>query len=188
MSARQRFTSENLAQLIKDQLEAGKCVEIDGLGSFRPDGSGAFHFIGESEPRVFIAYAAEDRMLALRLYRDLERAGLRPWIDKRKLMPGQNWPRAIEHAISISHYFIACFSAESVSKPGYFHSELRFALECAERMPLDGIYLIPVRLDECRVPSRIAASLQYVDLFPDWPSGVAALIAAMRAGPLRLAS
>jgi hypothetical protein len=29
-----------------------------------------------------------------------------------------------------------------------------------------------VRLDDCRIPVRIQRETQYVDLFPDWDSGL----------------
>jgi len=95
-------------------------------------------------------------------------------------MPGQNWPRAIETAIQTSDFFVACFSRRSMSKRGTFHSELRYALLCAEKIPLDEIFFIPLRLDECAVPRRIAKQVQYVDLFPDWEAGLARVIAAMK--------
>ena len=46
-------------------------------------------------------------------------------------------------------------------------------------MPLDEIFLIPIRLDDCVVPSRISRQTQYLDLFPDWKTGVRRLIAVM---------
>ena len=95
-----------------------------------------------------------------------------PWLDRRKLMPGQNWPRSVEDAINFSDFVIACFSNRSVSKKGGFQSEIRYALDCATRMPLDAVFLIPVRFDECRVPVRIQKEVQYVDLFPEWDSGI----------------
>lgn len=88
------------------------------------------------------------------------------------MLPGQNWPRRIEDAIASSDFFIACFSKRSVRKRGAFQTEIRFALDCAGRVPLDDVFIIPVRLDDCRVPARIQKETQYVDLFPDWRSGL----------------
>ena len=51
-----------------------------------------------------------------RLFDGLETRGLSPWLDRRKLLPGQNWPRAIEEAIETSDFFIACFSRLSVPR------------------------------------------------------------------------
>jgi hypothetical protein len=47
-------------------------------------------------------------------------------------------------------------------------------------VPLDAVFILPIRFDECRVPRSIARQLQYIDLFPDWPRGVRRLAAEMR--------
>jgi hypothetical protein len=101
-------------------------------------------------------------------------------MDKDKLIPGQNWPRAIRRAIEISDAFVACFSARSTCKRGPFQSELRWALQCAQRMPLEESFLIPVRLEACTVPRQIQERVQYVDLFPDWDAGVKKLVRAVK--------
>jgi hypothetical protein len=51
-------------------------------------------------------------------------------------------------------------------------------------MPLDQIYLIPVRLEECPVPSLISREIHYVDLFPDWEAGLRRVVSAVH-GPKR---
>jgi hypothetical protein len=129
---------------------------------------------------VFIAYVEEDLWFAKKLYRAFEESGFRPWLDKKRLMPGQNWPRAIETAIQTSDFFVACFSRRAISKRGSFHSELRYALFCAAKVPLDEIFLVPLRLDDCVLPNRISKQIQYVDLFPDWETGVDRLIAVIK--------
>ena len=67
-------------------------------------------------------------------------------------------------------------------KKGQFQAELRYALDCAARVPLDRIFLIPVRLEDCAVPPCIGREIQYVDLFPDWEEGVRRVVASIR-GP-----
>jgi len=165
-------SSEHVAQLVRQYLEEGKSVEIDGLGVFLRDSSGCYRFIPRAQPKIFLGYVEEDLALAERLFEALQAAGLAPWLDRRKLLPGQNWPRAIEEAIETSDFFVACFSHLSVRKRGAFQSEIRYALDCASRVPLDETFLIPVRLDECSVPGRIRREIQYIDLFPDWNRGV----------------
>jgi hypothetical protein len=128
---------------------------------------------------VFIAYAKEDRAVATRLYRTLKKHGLEPWMDEQRLLPGQNWPRAIERAIEMSDYVLMCFSRRSVGKRGFFQSELRYALDVAAYMPLGQIFLLPVRLSDCEVPIEIARETQYIDLFPDWEVGIKALVTVM---------
>jgi TIR domain len=172
-------TSEHVAQLVRRCLEEGKSVEIDGLGLFQQDGAGGYEFIARSHPKIFLGYVVEDLPLADRLFENLEERGFAPWLDRRKLLPGQNWPRAIEEAIETSDFFVACFSHLSVSKKGSFQSEIRYALDCARRVPLDETFLIPVRLDDCRVPSKIRREIQYIDLFPDWNRGLRRILSVI---------
>ena len=174
-------TREAIADIVRRCLEAGQRVEIDGLGVFRTS-RGGLEFLPQTRPNVFIAYAAEDRAMVRRLRDALEAEGCCPWLDRDKLLPGQNWPRAIERAIEMSDAFVACFSPRSVVKPGQFQCELRYALDCARKRPIsdDTAFVIPVRLEDCPVPRRIADQVQYVDLFPDWRKGVRRVVRAVR--------
>lgn len=173
--------TRRIARVLREVLEHGGSVDIDGLGILSSGGKHGFRFVAQSKPRVFIAYVEEDLPFARKLCRSFEESCFRPWLDKKRLMPGQNWPRAIESAIQTSDFFVACFSRQATSKRGSFHSELRYALFCAAKVPLDEIFLIPLRLDDCLVPSRISKQTQYLDLFPDWNAGVSRLIAVMKA-------
>lgn len=179
MKGKSRDPKRLIANLMRDTLEHGSQVEIEGLGSFFPEEDHKFRFVPQDQPRVFIAYVQEDVAYARTLYDRLAEVGFSPWLDNKKLLPGQNWPRSIEMAIESSDFFVACFSRQSVSKRGTFHSELRFALECGSRVPLDEIFFIPVRIEECVLPGRIAQVIQYVDLFPDWGEGWSRLVKTM---------
>jgi hypothetical protein len=173
--------ARRIARVLRRALERGATLEIDGLGKFVPGGKSGVRFVGQTKPRVFIAYVQEDLSLIRKLCRAFEQHGFRPWLDKKMLLPGQNWPRAIETAIQTSDFFVACFSRRAILKRGSFHSELRFALDCAAQVPLDEIFLIPLRLDDCLVPRRIARQVQYLDLFPEWDAGLKRVIAVIRA-------
>ena len=169
-----------VADLVLRSVTAGEAVEIDGLGVFYPDAVRVFRFKPQRRRGVFVAYVEEDRGSAVRLCDALASAGFDPWIDVRKLLPGQNWPRAIEAAIETSDFFVPCFSENSVRKKGGFQAEVRYALDCARQVPLDEIFVVPVRLDACKVPRAIQREYQYVDLFPDWSRGLGRLEGVMR--------
>jgi hypothetical protein len=171
---------EQVAQIVIRGLAAGKVVEIDGLGSFVPDAVHGFRFEARHLPQVFLAYGKEDAAIVRRLYDALEAVGFSPWMDEHKLLPGQNWPRAIESAIETSDFFLACYSANSVNKKGGFQAEIRYALDCARQIPLEEIFIVPVRLTPCRVPRSIQREWQYVDLFPGWIDGLTRLVAMLR--------
>jgi hypothetical protein len=173
-----------VAEIVRESLASGHTVEIEGLGTFRESPQGCV-FSPQTVAEVFVAYVAEDLAGAQRLCEALRAEGCSPWLDKEKLLGGQNWPRAIERAIEVSDVFVACFSRWSASKRGMFQHELRYALECARRRPLDDPYLMPVRLEECAVPRSIADHTQYVDLFPNWEKGVRRLARSIGRAALR---
>jgi hypothetical protein len=171
--------AEQFGQAVLNALLAGERVDIDGVGTFYPDATRLFRFEPRRMAKVFIAYVVEDWREAERLYDALEAAGFAPWIDRRKLLPGQNWPRAIENAIDTSDFFIACFSERSVAKKGGFQAEIRYALDCARQLPLDDIFVVPVRFGSCKVPRVIQKQFQYLDLLPDWDAGVERLLGTL---------
>jgi len=180
MSLEIENTTRLVGDIILQCLREGMAVEVDGLGTFRRKGK-ELEFEPQARPRVFIAYIDEDYNRVRPLYDRLLAAGYDPWLDKRKLMAGQDWPSCIERAISVADFFIPCYSGHARAKRGQFQKEVRQALECAARMPLEDCFVIPVRLEECNVPRRIRSEIQYVDLFPDWEAGVEKVIQAIEA-------
>lgn len=177
-------------EILTDALKGGHTIEIEGLGVFHRLAEGTVRFAAQRQPQVFVAYVVEDLAPARRLCEALKARGCAPWLDKDKLLPGQNWPRAIERAIETSDVFVACFSPRSIAKRGQFQSELRYALDCARQVPLDSVFMVPVRFEPCLLPRRISDSVQYVDLFPDWERGVKRVVSAIRKavrrnGPVR---
>ena len=66
--------------------------------------------------------------------------------------------------------------------------ELRYALDCANRMPLDEMFLLPARFDACAVPAQIARQIQYVDLFPDFDRGFRQLLRSLKKRKPKLAA
>ena len=173
-------SARRVARMVKRCLDRGAVVEIDRLGIFLPKANGEYEFSPSVDPRVFVAYVEEDVEMAQRVYSALKEAGFDSWMDRQNLLPGQNWPRAIERAIEISDFFVACLSPQSVCKRGTFQHEMRWAIDAARRLPLDDVFFVPVRLAPCTVPRRIQQQWQYVDLFPRFERGLARLIAMMK--------
>jgi hypothetical protein len=127
--------------------------------------------------QLFIRYAKEDCEKALKLYRELKKErDLKPWIDKVSLLPGQKWKVAISNAIRDSRFFVALLSSNSVNKKGYGQKELKEALDILDEYPESQVYLIPVRLDNCKVSDSRLKQIQYVDLFPDWDKGFSKIL------------
>jgi hypothetical protein len=114
--------------------------------------------------QIFISYAREDEETAVKIHDSLVSEGHSVWMDRKKLIPGQDWKTEIEQAIQSSDIFIACLSTHSVDKVGFVQAELRRALDVADLMPEGKIFIIPVRLDECQVPTKLK-KLQWVNHF-----------------------
>lgn len=168
---RRKVHAREILRFFRHCLQEGGTLEIDGLGILEQNADGSLVLTPFAKPKVFLAYVEEDLPHARRIFEKLKQRGCDPWLDKEKLLPGQNWPRRIEAAISVADYFVALFSRRSVSKRGQFQAELRYALDCVKRQPLDHAFFIPIRLEDCRLPAAIADSIHYVDLFPDWNQG-----------------
>jgi hypothetical protein len=180
MPVKDLASARRVAAVIQTSLKEGRRVEIERLGEFRPVCGGGFRFVPESRPSVFLAYVSEDASRVERLCEILQTAGFDAWMDRRKLLPGQNWPRAIERAIENADFFVACLSRHAVNKRSCFQGEMRFALDCARRVPFDQVYFVPARLESCSVPLRIEQQLHCVDLFPDFDASAKRLISFIR--------
>ena len=105
--------------------------------------------------KVFISHAAEDSSYAEKLYDNLAINGFSPWLDKKKLLPGDNWDIQIRKALQESDFVILLLSSISVSKRGYIQREFKLAIQYAEEKLNDDIYIVPILLDSCQVPESL---------------------------------
>lgn len=135
---------------------------------------------------AFVSYVRENADQIDQLVLDLYKHGVDTWTD-RDIRPGQRWKLAIRDAIKGGLSFIACFSAEAVSRDrSYMHEEITVAIEALREMPQDRCWFLPVLLSECEVPDRdIGAGhtlrdFQRVEMFPDWDRGVTSIVSAIR--------
>jgi hypothetical protein len=114
--------------------------------------------------QVFLLYARHDREIVRRLNQRLIRDGANTWLDVESLIPGQDWESEIRKAIFRSDIVIVCLSRQFTKQGGYRHEELKIALEKANSLPEDEIFIIPARLEKCDTPESLLR-WQRVDLF-----------------------
>jgi len=132
------------------------------------------------KPKVFISYAREDYETAKRLYDDLKDSGISPWMDKVDLVPGQIWKSAVTKAIKQSRFFLALLSPRSVSKRGFFHTELKKALEVFDEFSDEKIFLIPLLIDNCDIPEKLE-HIHCTELFPDYDKTMNSILRVIQA-------
>ena len=114
--------------------------------------------------RIFLLYARSDEEAVRRLYRRLTKDGADVWLDREKLLPGQDWQYEIRKAIHSSDIVIVCLSKQFNKQGGYRHEELKIAVERANFLPDSELFIIPARLEFCDMP-ELLQRWQRVDLF-----------------------
>lgn len=130
--------------------------------------------------KIFLSYSRPNQEHARRLYDEMRARGYDPWFDKEKLLAGQKWRVEIAKAIKSSDFAVILFSAASINRDGFYQREIRTCLDVLQEKAASKVWLLPVRLDECKVPDEIE-DYQYVDLFPEWERGFGRLVASINA-------
>jgi regulator of protease activity HflC (stomatin/prohibitin superfamily) len=128
---------------------------------------------------LFLSYARLDAEKVEELYQDLSDAGFKPWMDKKDIWPGEKWELAIKKAIRGSAFFLACLSSNSVDKRGMIQKEIKEALNVWEEKLDSDIYVIPVRLEDCKIPESLL-DFEWVNLFEE--DGWERLVKAIQIG------
>ena len=127
--------------------------------------------------KIFISYARTDKDMARRVFKRMkETEGIEPWFDEESLLPGAKWRPEIRKAIRDSDYFLALVSSKSNQGRGVRHSELGQALDILKEFPINARYLIPVRLNDCKMPRDELEEISWVDVFPNFDTGLEKLI------------
>lgn len=139
---------------------------------------------------VFISSVSENRDTVARLEADLHAAGITTWSYTKDLRPGAWWKDEIRAAIRGGGFFIACFSAESVSRDrSGMNDELWLAMDELRQRPANRTWFIPVKLSPCEIPDqeigggKTLRDIHFLELYPDWDRAVAILIQTLKDAP-----
>jgi hypothetical protein len=98
--------------------------------------------------KVFLCHAHADRDPVRGLYTRLTQDGMDAWLDKAKLLPGQDWELEIRKAVREADVVVVCLSKQ-FNQAGFRQKEVRLALDTAMEKPEGEIFIIPARLEEC---------------------------------------
>lgn len=131
----------------------------------------------------FLCYAKENQTTVREFSQRLKSEGwIDPWFDEEDILPGQIWQDSVINAVRQSHAVIVFLSEIAIASEGFFHKELKLALDTAAEKPEGTIFIIPIRIDHCDVPDMLM-KYQYVDYFGDEQQKervYSSLIAALR--------
>ena len=161
---------------------------LDRLEGLRRDPDGATNRTEQHLPRaegrgplqlrVFMSYASPDLRRVRSLYSRLSREpSLGLWFDKESLFPTDEWYDEIVRAISACDVAVVCLSSRSVGREGFAQVEIGWAVDLADEQPEGAVSILPVKLDRCEVPGRLAR-WQYAELFRK--GGYERLVAGLR--------
>src|SRR5882724_3534389 len=108
------------------------------------------------DPTIFISYARPNLEFVRTLAELLRSNGFGVWFDKDSLLVGDDWESVIIREIKNARIFLVCFSAESVDRRGYFHKEMRVAMDVAQTIPPNVLYVVPIRINKCPIPDALS--------------------------------
>lgn len=128
--------------------------------------------------QVFLCHASEDKPRVRAVFERLRKEGFDPWLDDESLLPGQVWEREIPRALRGSAAVILFLSKISVQKRGYVQREFKLAFDALQEIPDGETFVIPLRLDECEIPSQFR-HLHWSSLKKD---GLKKVVASLRRG------
>ena len=105
---------------------------------------------------AFIAYSRSDADMVNELRNNLLNVGILPWLDTKDLLGGQNWRLFRDKALKEADHCLLFLSKTSVSRIGEFQKEIKLALEEVDRRPETSNFLIPIKIDDCTLPSSLS--------------------------------
>ena len=132
--------------------------------------------------KAFLCHASGDKPAVREMYKRLVFEGVDAWLDKEKLLPGQDWRVEIPKAVQEADVVIVFLSKNSITKEGYVQKEIKIALDIAEEKPEGTIFLIPARLEECLVPETVEPLAVGGFVRGQWLYPVAAFVEITRQG------
>jgi hypothetical protein len=121
-------------------------------------------------PTAFFSYSREDLEFALRLAKDLKKAGASVWMDKLDIRAGQLWERRVEDALGTCPRVLVILSPSSVNSHQVM-AEVGFALDEHKEV-------IPVIYRDCKIPYRLRP-IQHVDFRGDYAEAFQDLLDSM---------
>jgi len=129
--------------------------------------------------RVFICHASRDKAVVRRIAAELERYGVRVWLDERELRVGDSLRERIEKGLADSDHVIVVLSRAALKRP-WVKKEINaaFSLETDRQTNI----ILPLLIDPCEVPLLLRDKL-YADFREDFDIGMQQLLQTFLVDP-----
>ena len=107
--------------------------------------------------RVFLCHGTNDKDATRSLFNQLNANGMDTWLDEVRLLPGQDSKSEIQKAIKRSDAVVVVLSRRTITKEGGVQREIKQALDMAEEKRDHAIYLIPAKVERCKIPDGLSS-------------------------------
>ena len=119
------------------------------------------------QEKVFISYCSEDIRDAVRLQKELKKAGITCWVSNDSLLPGADYAKVIPKAIRACRIFILILS-ENAQKSEWVPRELDQAIN-------DGKLILPFMVEKCDLDDQFHFYLSKIQIYSAWKNRQEAL-------------
>ncbi|MES2672312.1 MAG: toll/interleukin-1 receptor domain-containing protein [Pseudomonadota bacterium] len=121
---------------------------------------------------TFICHSSADKIFVRRLKSELERNGVRVWVDEREILVGDSLRETIEYGLEHSDYTVVVLSRTSVIRP-WVRKELSaaFALEIDRNKTV----ILPVLIEDADLPLFLRDK-RYADFRYSFEAGLSELL------------
>lgn len=117
--------------------------------------------------KIFLGYPSEYENTAWEIYEFLKANGDDVWFDKKSLVAGTDWDKERDKGQREAELVIHLCSEAIVKRAGVVNREIRQTLRLVEDQPLGALYVIPIRLEQFKLPVELTR-FQHFDYGDDW--------------------
>jgi hypothetical protein len=121
---------------------------------------------------AFLCHSSNDKLIVRKVAADLERYGVKTWLDENEIRVGDSLRQSIEKGLNTSD-FVIVFLSESATKKDWVQRELSaaFSLELEHGKKV----ILPVLVGDCQIPIFLKDK-KYADFREDYEHGLKELL------------